>query len=172
MNFFTKHKQTHKHREQTYGCRGGKWREGIYRELGINTRLYLKWITKKVLLHSTGNSIQFYAAAWMGQKFGEEWIHVYVCALCPALCNPIHCKPTRLLCPSDSPGQNTGVGCHFLLQWIFPTQGSSPDLLHCRKILYCLSHQRSPTFNICVLKAELSLVCRTWLGVVLFLFFQ
>ena len=126
MNFFTKHKQTHKHREQTYGCRGEKWREGIYRELGINTRLYLKWITKKVLLHSTGNSIQFYAAAWMGQKFGEEWIHVYVCALCPALCNPIHCKPTRLLCPSDSPGQNTGVGCHFLLRGIFPIQRLNP----------------------------------------------
>ena len=34
--------------------------------------------------------------------------------------------PTRLLCPWDSPGKNTGVGCHFLLQGIFPTQGSNP----------------------------------------------
>ena len=36
----------------------------------------------------------------------------------------------RLLCPWDSPGKNTGVGCHFLLQGIFPTQGSSPHLVH------------------------------------------
>ena len=33
----------------------------------------------------------------------------------------------------DSPGKNTGVGCHFLLQGIFPTQGSNPGLLHCRQ---------------------------------------
>ena len=36
------------------------------------------------------------------------------------------------------------MGCHFLLQGIFPTQGSNPDLLHCRQILYLLSHQGSP----------------------------
>ena len=36
----------------------------------------------------------------------------------------------RLLCPWDSPSRNTGVGCHFLLQGIFPTQGSNPGLLH------------------------------------------
>ena len=41
----------------------------------------------------------------------------------------------------DSPGKNTGVGCHSLLQGIFPTQGSNPDLLHCRQTLYHLSHQ-------------------------------
>jgi len=44
----------------------------------------------------------------------------------------------------DSPGKNTGVGCHALLQGIFPTQGSNPGLPHCRWILYCLSHQGSP----------------------------
>ena len=36
----------------------------------------------------------------------------------------------RPLCPWDSPGKNTGVGCRFLLQGIFPTQGSNPCLLH------------------------------------------
>ena len=40
----------------------------------------------------------------------------------------------------DSPGKNTGVGCHGLLQGIFPTQGSNPGLPHCMWILYCLSH--------------------------------
>ena len=44
----------------------------------------------------------------------------------------------------NSPGKNTGVGCHVLLQGIFPTQGSNPDLPHCRWILYYLSHQGSP----------------------------
>ena len=53
-------------------------------------------------------------------------------------------QPTRLLCPRDSPGKNTGVGCHALLWGIFPTQGSNPGLPHCRQILYCLSHQGSP----------------------------
>ena len=38
--------------------------------------------------------------------------------------------PTKLLCPWDSPGNNTGVGYHGLLQGIFPTQGLNPCLLH------------------------------------------
>ena len=53
-------------------------------------------------------------------------------------------KPARLLCPWDSPGKNTGVGCHALLQGIFPTQGSNSGLPCCRQILYRLSHQGSP----------------------------
>ena len=57
-------------------------------------------------------------------------------------------SPTRLLCPWDSPDKNTEVGSHSLLQGIFPTQGSNPGLLHCRQILYQLSHQGSSnTFN-------------------------
>ena len=44
----------------------------------------------------------------------------------------------------NSPGQNTGVGSLSLLQGIFPTQGLNPDLLHCRWILYQLSHKGSP----------------------------
>ena len=40
--------------------------------------------------------------------------------------------PARLLCPWDSPGKNTGMGCHFLLQGIFLTQELNPGLLHCR----------------------------------------
>ena len=44
----------------------------------------------------------------------------------------------------DSPGQNTGVGSNSLLQGIFPTQGLNWGLLHCRQILYQLSHQGGP----------------------------
>ena len=52
--------------------------------------------------------------------------------------------------PLDSPGKNTGVGCHFLLQGIFPTQESNPGLLHCRQILYWLSYEGSPFFFQCI----------------------
>ena len=48
---------------------------------------------------------------------------------------------TKLLCPWDFQGKSTGVGCHFLLQGIFPTQGSNPGLSHRRQMLYRLSHQ-------------------------------
>ena len=46
------------------------------------------------------------------------------------------------------PGKSTGVGCYFLLQGIFLTQGLNPCLLHCRQMLYPLSHQGSPRNNI------------------------
>ena len=49
-----------------------------------------------------------------------------------------------LYSPWNSPGQNTGVGSHSLLQGIFPTQGFNPGLSHCRRILYQLSRKGSP----------------------------
>ena len=52
--------------------------------------------------------------------------------------------PNGLYSPWSSPGQNTGVGSRSLLQGIFPTQGLNPCLLHCRWILYQLSHKGSP----------------------------
>ena len=54
--------------------------------------------------------------------------------------------PHGLYSPWNSPGQNTGVGSHSLLEGIFPIQGSNPGLLHCRWILYQLSHQGSPYY--------------------------
>ena len=62
----------------------------------------------------------------------------------PTLCDPINCSPPDSSVHGDSPGKNTGVGCHGLLQGIFPTQGSDPGLLHCRRILYHLNHQWTP----------------------------
>ena len=67
-----------------------------------------------------------------------------VTQLCPTLCNPMNCNPPDSFVHGDSPGKNTGMGCHALLQGIFPTQGSNAGLLHCRWILYQLSHQGSP----------------------------
>ena len=54
------------------------------------------------------------------------------------------CDPHELYCPWNSPGQNSGMGSLSLFQGIFPTQGSNPGLLHCRQILYQLSHEGSP----------------------------
>ena len=53
------------------------------------------------------------------------------------------CSPSSSSVHGDSPGKNTGVDCCALLQWISPTQGSNPCFLHCRQILYRLSHQGS-----------------------------
>ena len=61
--------------------------------------------------------------------------------LCPILLWPHGLSPARLLCPWDFPGKNIRVGCHFLLQGIFPIQGSNLALLLGRWILYYLSHQ-------------------------------
>ena len=55
---------------------------------------------------------------------------------CPTLLWPRGLWPTRFLCPWDFPAKNIGMGCHFLLQGIFPTQGSNPCLLLGRRILY------------------------------------
>ena len=63
---------------------------------------------------------------------------------CPTLCDPMDCDSPGSSVHGDSPGKNTGVGCHALLQGIFPTQGLNPGLPHCRQILYHLSHQKSP----------------------------
>ena len=57
---------------------------------------------------------------------------------------PHRLELARLLCPWNSPGKKTGVGCGSLLQGIFPTQGWNPSLLHCRQIFYHLRYQGSP----------------------------
>ena len=69
---------------------------------------------------------------------------------CPTLCDPMDCGPPGSSVHEDSPVKNSRVGCHALLQGIFPTQGSNSVLPHCRQILYhqgknFLSHQGSPS---------------------------
>ena len=63
---------------------------------------------------------------------------------CPTLMRSHGLQPARLLCPWDFPGKNTGVGCHFLLQRVFPTQGSNLHLWHWQAGSSPLSHQGSP----------------------------
>ena len=68
---------------------------------------------------------------------------------------PMDKSHARLLCPWNSPGKDIEVGCHALLQGIFPTQGSNLDLPHYRQILYCLSYQGIVPFTFEVNKCGL-----------------
>ena len=63
---------------------------------------------------------------WCSQYGGQ---HVLSGQVVSDSLRPHGLYPARLLCPWDSPGKHTGVGCHFLLQGIFPTQGLNPSLL-------------------------------------------
>ena len=77
---------------------------------------------------------------WCGKKkkkVPSDGSEVKVTQLYPALCDPMDNAWNSL-------GQNTGVGSLSLLQGIFPIQGSNPGLLHCRWILYQLSHSGNP----------------------------
>ena len=80
---------------------------------------------------------------------------MYECAmlnypLCLTLCDPIDCSSPGSSDHEYSSGKNTGMDCHALLQGIFPIQVSNPGLLHCRLILYHLSHQGRPRILQCV----------------------
>ena len=77
---------------------------------------------------------------WVAISLSNVCTHAKSLQSCPTLCDPMDKQPTRLLCPWDSLGKSTGVrstgvGCHFLLQGIFPTQGSNLGLLHSRQTL-------------------------------------
>ena len=93
--------------------------------------LHLLW-----LLHSKQI---FYLLSYRGSPLRRA-----VCVLSLTPCDMMDCSPPGPSVHGDSPGMNTGVGCHTLLQGIFPTQGSNPGLPHCRWIFYHLSHQGNP----------------------------
>ena len=94
--------------------------------------------------------------AFQGTCLAVQWLRlhlpnwgVWVRFLCWAwsrltFYDPIYCNLPGSSVLGDSLGKNTGVGCHALLQGIFPAQGSNPGLPHCRWILYRLSHKRYP----------------------------
>ena len=77
---------------------------------------------------------QYFKAKFLPEKWGS-------CSIVPNSLRPHGLQPTRLICHEIFPGKNTGVGCHLLLQGIFPTQGSNPSLLHCRQSVYRRSYK-------------------------------
>ena len=98
------------------------------------------WLTDKIYLQSNCSLSSFVHASKCHQVFCfliyMSIPRAYLCANLLRSClilQPYGLWPTRLLCPWDSPGNNIGVGCHVLLQGIFPTQGSNPSV-------FCLLH--------------------------------
>ena len=79
----------------------------------------------------------------VSQAEKEKYHICLVTPLCPTLCDPMGYSPPDTSVHGGSAGKNTAVGYHALPQRIFPTQGSNLGLLHCRQILYRLSHQES-----------------------------
>ena len=102
----------------------------------IAGRFFTNWATKEALARCNTQHINDVFMVFKEKESESEVTQSYL-----TLCHPVDCS--LLLRPWDFPGKRTGVGCHFLLQGIFPTRGSNLGLLHCRQMLYHLSHQGS-----------------------------
>ena len=94
-----------------------------------------------------------------GEPLVQNHLAHLIVQLCPTLCDPMNCRPPGSSIHGDSPGKNTGVGCHALLQRIFPNQRSNPGLPHYKQILYRLSHQEPKNTGV----GSLSLLQRIFL---------
>ena len=84
---------------------------------------------------------------WECKLVRPLWRTVCVCLVTqsyPTPFDPMDCSPPGSSVHGLLQARIHGMGCHALLQGIFPTQESNPGLLHCRQILYHLSHQGSP----------------------------
>ena len=130
--------------------------ESLRLELPAPRKLIFSYCPK----HSSSSDI-----LWLVEAHGQQSqkYSVYVCQLLSRV--QLFVIPSaRLLCPWDSSGKNTRVGCHSLLQGIFQAQGSNPSLLHCGQILYHLSHQGSPQSVYAVLCGAQSLSCARLFG--------
>ena len=88
MNLFTKQKQTHRLRKQTYNYQRGKGRR-VNQESGVNiyTLLYIKQITNKVLLYSTENYAQYFTITYKGKNMRND-ICVYAYKAETLCCTP------------------------------------------------------------------------------------
>ena len=114
--------------------------------------------------------------------FPPPYCSVYVRSVtqsCLALCVPMDCSTPGSYCLWKFSGRNTGVGCRFLLQGIFLTQGSNLSLLYCRQTLYRLCHKGSPNLSVVVdLQRCANLCCTakwpsyTHIGILFLIFFS
>ena len=102
----------------------------------IFQRLIPIWCISFILQHSPIRTVKM------------KVVKVLVSQSWPTLCDPMDCSPPGSPVRGDSPGKNTGVGSHSLLQGIFLTQGLNLGFLWCRQILYHLRHQESPLIHI------------------------
>ena len=106
-----------------------------------NNRNLSWWVDMTTFFSHRISGIKPAACHWSPTEAGNGFLScTHACSVASGMSDCVQpyglLLPTRLLCPWDSPGKNTGVGCHALLQGIFPTQGLNLHLLHCRRILY------------------------------------
>ena len=95
----------------------------------------MDWFDLLVFHGNLKNLLQYHSSKASVLCFKKSLMY-QLCLLSLSL-QPHGLQPTRLLCPWDSLGKSTRVGCQALLQRIFPTQGSNSGLLHCKQSLYC-----------------------------------
>ena len=90
---------------------------------------------------------QRYIYAWRGMQREGLLFRYVLCSVtqsCLTIWDITDSSPPGPSVHGDSPGKNTGVGCHALFQGVFLTKGVNPGLLHCRRICWPLSPQGSP----------------------------
>ena len=143
-------------------CLGGysKLRDSGF-GLGINCQIFSVMAWLAIIDHSYGITsgilpsegavqtvitVKLLGFSLCHQAWGLSSSHVMSCVSRSVVLDnlwPLDCSPPGSSVHGIFPGRSTGVGCHFLLQGIFPTQGSNPALPYCRQLLYHLSHQGS-----------------------------
>ena len=114
--------------------------------------IFLPTILIPVESHSKAFHMMYFAYNLNNQGDNiQPWSAVCLVAQsCPTLCKPLYCSLPGNSVHRNSPDKNTGMGRHVFLQQIFPTQESKPGLLHCRRIIYSLSHQGNSRILECV----------------------
>ena len=114
-------------------------------EKGIGYPLQYSWASSVTQIVKNSHATR---ESWVLSTAHTGRIIVLVAQWCLTLRNVLNCSLLGSSVSGDSLGKNAGVCCHSVLQGIFHTQALNPDLLHCRLILYYLSHQRSPHIGI------------------------
>ena len=89
-------------------------------------KLHMKWIINKDLQYSTGKYIQYSVIIYMEEKPGEYISESVTCSVLSNFLRPHGLLPARFICPWNSPGKNTAVSGHSLLQELFQNQRWNP----------------------------------------------
>ena len=118
------------------------WEDPLEEEMAIHSSILVRknpWMQSMCVLSTHTTSFQILGVLCL------------VAQSCPILCDPMYCSlqgSEEPLSPWSFPGKSTGGGCHFLLQGIFPTEGSSPGLPHCRQTLATREAKRGVQMNL------------------------